>query len=932
MYPAGKAFHLAAQGDNRQVIVRVTVNDNIILTGEHLQRLTVKSDVCTQAVTIGNTCAKQLTLETLVPDTLTPQTLKNAKFFIEIGFLGVTNAVNQIDTQLYVNEILGYLYQVNQSAELTFSLVGDDLFVFNEIEGVAFRLRDGKVFAEPAPGVDVAAATFWVPMGVYYTDKVSTKNDYLTAEITAFDGMGLIERISSDPVRIPTGRTADYRLSEIATQAGLTAVFPSDLSTYPNATTNLPRMVYTAKNYREIVGYLAAFIGCNAHFDRLGRLTVKAFESVDFSIPRDQQYLKGLEKTQDSTLTIASLKVTSPQSSSDLETPVSTFYRGWINGSTGALNPRQDANGRKYFYSGEISGLLPNTTYSIRRTKSEVTDRTGTAVPIGSVSLFFYGAQNEYLGEDKICADFEGDRVISAKGVTGNFRITSQNVAYIRIQQNGGNYTTDGAGNILIDNTYTITRVVGEGGTISAGANYGMEISNPYLYNQTLVNEVFSFVQGTAFQPCKVKYRGDPTLDVGDIITAEDRSGSLVNLIVTSETFNIGGGMNSEILCEGQTNSTTSISGSYSNNTPTVTQRIERLAEEFSKASLQMTGISGGYVKFVYDEYDKPRAIAITETDVPVTWDSNSGRVKCTSSVNMWAWSNNGFAHSSDGGTTYADVSITMDGKVIAQIVEAAVGNIGGWGITEDALYIPYMDSGVQRYAVIKTSGNIVFAVGSDSYTGDGDSKFCVYRNGNMRMKNAGIRTSDKAGNDVGAIVLTDDGFNGDYGVFFGCQSNRPGTSTPTNMTTYLRGTTVRIYDHGGGVYKGTSGSDVITSDRTFKDEYELPENYLDFFRKLNPILYQYKGNNHHRKHVGFIAQDVEQALAESQINAEDFAGLVKMHDFEIPADESGESESKTYETLYGLRYEEFIALNTMYIKHLEKRIERLEEMLNSRS
>jgi hypothetical protein len=56
------------------------------------------------------------------------------------------------------------------------------------------------------------------------------------------------------------------------------------------------------------------------------------------------------------------------------------------------------------------------------------------------------------------------------------------------------------------------------------------------------------------------------------------------------------------------------------------------------------------------------------------------------------------------------------------------------------------------------------------------------------------------------------------------------------------------------------------------------------------------------------------------------------MHDFEIPADESGESESKTYETLYGLRYEEFIALNTMYIKHLEKRIERLEEMLNSRS
>lgn len=912
---------MAAKGDNRQVIVRVTVNDNIILTGEHLQRLTIKSDICTQVVTIGNTCAKQLTLETLLPDTLTPQTLKNSKFFVEIGFLGVTNAVNQIDTQLYVNEILGYLYQVNQSAELTFSLVGDDLFVFNEIEGVAFRLRDGKVFAEPAPGVDVAAATFWVPMGVYYTDKVSTKNDYLTAEITAFDGMGLIERISSEPVRIPTGRTADYRLSEIAAQAGLTAIFPSDLSTYPNATTNLPRMVYTAKNYREIVGYLAAFIGCNAHFDRLGRLTVKAFESVDFSIPRDQQYLKGLEKTQDSALTISSLTVTSPQTSTDLETAVSSFVRGWIDGGTGELNPGQDAQGQKYFYSSTISGLLPNTTYSIRRTNSE-----------GSVSMFFYGALNTYLGQDEDCAEFEGNFVVGAKEVTGNFRITYPDVAYIRIQQNGGSYKTDGAGNIIIDNTYTITRIVGEGGTICAGFGYGMAISNPYLYNQTLVNEVFSFVQGTAFQPCKVKYRGDPTLDAGDIITAEDRSGALVNLIVTSETFNIGGGMNSEILCEGQTNSTTSISGSYSNNTPTVTQRIERLAEEFSKASLQMTGISGGYVKFVYDEYDKPRAMAITETDVPVTWDSNTGRVKCDSSINMWAWTNNGFAHSSDGGTTYADVAITMDGKVIAQIVEAAVGNIGGWSITEDALYIPYQQGALTYYAVIKTSGTVVFAIGADSYDTDGTAKFSINRDGNIRMRNVGMFTNDASGNNVGAFVWAGSGADG-YGIFFGCPGERPdATGVPTNMATYLRGTSVRIYDHGGGIYKGASGADIIVSDRTLKDEFDLPENYLEFFRKLNPILYQYKGNNHHRKHVGFIAQDVEQALAESHITAEDFAGLVKMHDFEIPADESGESESKTYETLYGLRYEEFIALNTMYIKYLEKRIERLEEMLNSRS
>lgn len=139
---------------------------------------------------------------------------------------------------------------------------------------------------------------------------------------------------------------------------------------------------------------------------------------------------------------------------------------------------------------------------------------------------------------------------------------------------------------------------------------------------------------------------------------------------------------------------------------------------------------------------------------------------------------------------------------------------------------------------------------------------------------------------------------------------------------TRVRGSSIRLYNHsGGGVYLGSSGSTAVTSDRNLKKNIEeLDDRYIKFFNMLTPTTYIYKENGH-RKHVGFIAQDVENALDKCGLTTEEFAGLVK----ETNVDIGDEDNLIHYDELYSLRYEEFIALNTKVIQILLSRIEDLE-------
>ena len=136
----------------------------------------------------------------------------------------------------------------------------------------------------------------------------------------------------------------------------------------------------------------------------------------------------------------------------------------------------------------------------------------------------------------------------------------------------------------------------------------------------------------------------------------------------------------------------------------------------------------------------------------------------------------------------------------------------------------------------------------------------------------------------------------------------------PNNNGAYYVGTPNYQFK---GVYAQNvyvNGSAVTTSDkRKKKFVRKLADKYVELFKKLRPVTFTYKNGTSGRTHTGFIAQEVEQAMADCGITNEEFGGLV--------IQDNGE---------YGLRYEEFIALQTAVIQDLQKKVEELERRVNN--
>lgn len=137
------------------------------------------------------------------------------------------------------------------------------------------------------------------------------------------------------------------------------------------------------------------------------------------------------------------------------------------------------------------------------------------------------------------------------------------------------------------------------------------------------------------------------------------------------------------------------------------------------------------------------------------------------------------------------------------------------------------------------------------------------------------------------------------------------------------------------------NGSTSWTSDSNLKkDIVEFDDRYDDFFDSLKPTTYKYILGTSGRNHSGFVAQEVEEALEESGLTTQEFAGLVITPiSEEYEEDEDGNrinielSESnyllnKDIHEQYNLAYTEFIALNTWQIQKLKKRVSKLEEQI----
>jgi hypothetical protein len=134
-----------------------------------------------------------------------------------------------------------------------------------------------------------------------------------------------------------------------------------------------------------------------------------------------------------------------------------------------------------------------------------------------------------------------------------------------------------------------------------------------------------------------------------------------------------------------------------------------------------------------------------------------------------------------------------------------------------------------------------------------------------------------------------------------------------------------------------SSGGWKTTSDRRKKKDFQKlleDDRFERFFMLLQPMKYRFIENDK-EIHIGFVAQDVEQAMMDCNISDEEFYGLehavLSKKDFE-----SNEEWGKFLEKnggandMYTLCYQEFIALNTAMIQKLQNRCSDFEQRLSA--
>ena len=116
------------------------------------------------------------------------------------------------------------------------------------------------------------------------------------------------------------------------------------------------------------------------------------------------------------------------------------------------------------------------------------------------------------------------------------------------------------------------------------------------------------------------------------------------------------------------------------------------------------------------------------------------------------------------------------------------------------------------------------------------------------------------------------------------------------------------------------NGMEQTSSDERIKTEkrYDV-DRYLGIFDRLKPCTFVYEG--HKRRHMGLIAQEVQQVVADEGVSESDFAAICT-----IPKSEDFP------DGLYTLRYGEIQIMAIAKIQQLDARIKELEAKVNGSS
>lgn len=171
--------------------------------------------------------------------------------------------------------------------------------------------------------------------------------------------------------------------------------------------------------------------------------------------------------------------------------------------------------------------------------------------------------------------------------------------------------------------------------TLTSGSGVGISFENPFMTQERL-DEIAAMTGHPAFTPAEVKWRGNPALEAGDIVLAEDKTGEIHTVYVMEQVLKIGGGLHSEIKCYGATEE--SIKFDTSPQAKKLQQVYTKLQDAIAEATTLLNGANGGVFEILDEDGD----------GINDGWIIHSADKQKFIKANL-----NGIGITEDGGATY---------------------------------------------------------------------------------------------------------------------------------------------------------------------------------------------------------------------------------------------------------------------------------------
>lgn len=177
--------------------------------------------------------------------------------------------------------------------------------------------------------------------------------------------------------------------------------------------------------------------------------------------------------------------------------------------------------------------------------------------------------------------------------------------------------------------------------TITSGSGTGFSFENPFMTQETL-DVIFSRIGAPSYMPMQVKWRGNPAIEPGDVITVEDRDENFRTVYVMEQTLRVSGGLYSEIKCYGDSDA--KIAFSTSPTSKKIQQVYTKLQEAIAEATRLMGGSNGGIFEIIDEDGD----------------GINDGWIIHSADKQQYIKANvNGVGITRDGGATYEQAMTT---------------------------------------------------------------------------------------------------------------------------------------------------------------------------------------------------------------------------------------------------------------------------------